>query len=109
MAIPSKARDAGSGTSVTTTLSYKKYVFGPESDANGSVMPSVIASKTGRHTFPQWDQVLMHEGAHHPALNPYKLWLLVILISSLSLVGYVATRWLGSQAWTQECGRGDCR
>ena len=30
------------------------------------------------------------------ALNPYKLWLLVILISSLSLVGYVATRWLGS-------------
>lgn len=29
------------------------------------------------------------------ALNPYKLWLLVILISSLSLVGYVAIRWLG--------------
>jgi uncharacterized membrane protein (DUF4010 family) len=30
------------------------------------------------------------------ALVPYKLWLLVILISSMSLVGYVATRWLGS-------------
>ena len=29
------------------------------------------------------------------ALNPYSLWLLVILISSLSLVGYMATRWLG--------------
>jgi uncharacterized membrane protein (DUF4010 family) len=29
------------------------------------------------------------------ALNPYSLWLLVILISGLSLVGYVATRWLG--------------
>jgi uncharacterized membrane protein (DUF4010 family) len=29
------------------------------------------------------------------ALNPYKLWLLVILISGLSLVGYVLTRWLG--------------
>lgn len=29
------------------------------------------------------------------ALNPYKLWLLVILISGLSLVGYVATRMLG--------------
>ncbi len=29
------------------------------------------------------------------ALNPYSLWLLVILISSLSLVGYVAVRWLG--------------
>jgi len=37
------------------------------------VMPSVIAGKTGRHTFTQWDQVLMHEGAHHPALNPYTL------------------------------------
>ena len=30
------------------------------------------------------------------ALNPYKLWLLVILISGLSLIGYVATRWLGA-------------
>jgi len=29
------------------------------------------------------------------ALNPYKIWWLVILISGLSLVGYVATRWLG--------------
>lgn len=37
------------------------------------LMPSVIAGKTGRHTFPQWDQVLMHEGSHHPALNPYTL------------------------------------
>lgn len=30
------------------------------------------------------------------ALNPYKLWLLVILISGLSLVGYIAVRTLGS-------------
>lgn len=30
------------------------------------------------------------------ALNPYTLWLLVILISGLSLVGYVAVRWLGA-------------
>lgn len=30
------------------------------------------------------------------AINPYKLWLLVILISALSLAGYVAVRWLGS-------------
>lgn len=29
------------------------------------------------------------------ALNPYELWLLVILISGLSLVGYAMTRWLG--------------
>lgn len=31
------------------------------------------------------------------ALKPYSLWLLVILISSLSLIGYVATIWLGHQ------------
>lgn len=30
------------------------------------------------------------------ALNPHRLWLLVILISSMSLVGYVAVRWLGA-------------
>ena len=30
------------------------------------------------------------------ALNPYRMWWLVILISGLSLVGYVATRWLGA-------------
>lgn len=30
------------------------------------------------------------------AINPYKLWLLVLLISGMSLVGYIATRWLGS-------------
>jgi uncharacterized membrane protein (DUF4010 family) len=29
------------------------------------------------------------------ALNPRKLWLLVVMISGLSMVGYVATRWLG--------------
>lgn len=29
------------------------------------------------------------------ALNPRQLWLFVVLISGLSMVGYVATRWLG--------------
>ena len=31
------------------------------------------------------------------SLNPYLLWWLVILISSLSLVGYIAVRWLGPE------------
>jgi len=31
------------------------------------------------------------------ALNPYSLWLLVLLISTLSLVGYVGSRWLGAE------------
>ena len=38
------------------------------------------------------------------ALNPYSLWLLVILISSLSLIGYVATRWLGAERGTALTG-----
>jgi len=29
------------------------------------------------------------------ALNPQQLWLFVVLISALSMVGYIATRWLG--------------
>src|SRR5262245_8639514 len=38
------------------------------------------------------------------ALNPYKLWLLVILISSLSLIGYVLTRLLGPARGTALTG-----
>jgi uncharacterized membrane protein (DUF4010 family) len=38
------------------------------------------------------------------ALNPYTLWLLVILISSLSLVGYVLTRLLGTARGTALTG-----
>lgn len=34
------------------------------------------------------------------ALNPYELWWLVILISTLSLVGYVTVRWLGPSTGT---------
>ncbi len=38
------------------------------------------------------------------AINPYKIWWLVILISGLSLVGYVATRWLGRERGTTLTG-----
>lgn len=38
------------------------------------------------------------------AINPYRLWLLVIMISSLSLVGYVAMRWLGTAHGTAMTG-----
>jgi uncharacterized membrane protein (DUF4010 family) len=37
-------------------------------------------------------------------LVPYQLWLLVILISTLSLVGYVAVRWLGNTHGTAATG-----
>ena len=35
------------------------------------MFPAVIAGKTGRHTYTEWDQVLMGMGAAHPAMNPY--------------------------------------
>jgi dTDP-4-amino-4,6-dideoxygalactose transaminase len=35
--------------------------------------PSVIAGKTGRHTYTEWDQVLMGFGAAHPLMNPYNM------------------------------------
>ena len=38
-----------------------------------AVCPSVIAGKTGRHTYVDWDQVLIGEGAGHPAMNPYNM------------------------------------
>lgn len=38
------------------------------------------------------------------ALNPHALWLLVILISALSLVGYVAVRWIGTAHGTALTG-----
>jgi hypothetical protein len=33
----------------------------------------IVAGKTGRHTFTNWDQVLQREGAHHPGLDPYAM------------------------------------
>jgi len=38
-----------------------------------SFFPSVIAGKTGRHNYTEWDQVLMGEGAAHPAMNPFNM------------------------------------
>jgi dTDP-4-amino-4,6-dideoxygalactose transaminase len=48
----------------------------PSSDAAQSfvkVFPNVIAGKTGRHTYTEWDQVLMGVGAAHPLMNPYNM------------------------------------
>jgi dTDP-4-amino-4,6-dideoxygalactose transaminase len=38
-----------------------------------AIFPSVIAGKTGRHTYTEWDQVLMGAGAAHPAMNPFTM------------------------------------
>ena len=33
----------------------------------------MIAGKTGRHTYTEWDQILFGAGAAHPAMNPYNM------------------------------------
>jgi len=46
----------------------------PASAAAFSAMfPSVVAGKTGRHNYTEWDQVLMGSGAAHPAMNPFTM------------------------------------
>jgi uncharacterized membrane protein (DUF4010 family) len=92
--------------------------------ALGVVTAAVLAYKQPLHGFVEklgWDDVyagvrlliatfialpLLPDRAVDPwgALNPYKLWLLVILISSLSLVGYALTRWLGTARGTALTG-----
>jgi len=48
----------------------------PSADAAArfvEIFPSVIAGKTGRHTYTEWDQILLGVGAAHPAMNPYNM------------------------------------
>jgi uncharacterized membrane protein (DUF4010 family) len=90
----------------------------------GVITAAVLAYKQPLHSFVDklgWDDVyagvrlliatfialpLLPDEPIDPwgALNPYKLWLLVILISSLSLVGYVLTRLLGTARGTALTG-----
>jgi len=44
-----------------------------KADAFVSIFPSVIAGQTGRHNYTEWDQILIGEGAAHPAMNPYRM------------------------------------
>ena len=65
---PLNSPDSDCATHVFLTL--------PSSDAAQSfvkVFPNVIAGKTGRHTYTEWDQVLMGAGAAHPLMNPYNM------------------------------------
>ncbi len=67
-ATPMNSPDHECGTHVMYTM--------PTADAAErfvEIMPAVIAGKTGRHTYTEWDQVLMGEGAGHPAMNPYAM------------------------------------
>src|SRR5262245_24870830 len=95
-----------------TPLGYRELAV-----ALGVVTAAVLAYKQPLHGLVQklnWDDIfaglrlliatfivlpLLPDRTVDPwgALNPYSLWLLVLLISGLSLIGYVGSRWLGAQ------------
>jgi dTDP-4-amino-4,6-dideoxygalactose transaminase len=65
---PINSRESDCATNVFLTL--------PSAEAAQlfiQTYPSVIAGKTGRHTYTEWDQVLMGAGAAHPLMNPYNM------------------------------------
>ena len=67
---PAPMNSAGHDCSTQTMLTF------PSAEAANrfvKIFPSVIAGKTGRHTYTEWDQVLMGAGAAHPDMNPYNL------------------------------------
>src|SRR5262249_58002413 len=94
-----------------TTLGHRELAV-----ALGIVTAAVLAYKQPLHGLVaqiNWDDIfaglrlliatfivlpLLPDRALDPwgALNPYSLWLLVLLIASLSLIGYVGSRWLGA-------------
>lgn len=67
-AAPLNSREFDCGANVFLTL--------PNAESASvfvQTFPSVIAGKTGRHTYTEWDQVLMGMGAAHPLMNPYNM------------------------------------
>lgn len=44
-----------------------------QADRFAELAQGTVALKTGRHVYTRWDPVLQHRGAHHPALNPFRM------------------------------------
>jgi hypothetical protein len=44
-----------------------------QADQFAALAGGTVTGKTGRHVYTEWDPIFAHEGAHHPALNPFKL------------------------------------
>ena len=69
---------AGAAEQPRSTIAPPRSIFTPADGRGGRaasarLFPSVIAGKTGRHNYTEWDQVLMGAGAAHPAMNPYNM------------------------------------
>jgi len=44
-----------------------------QADSFAAAVRGTVVGKTGRHVYTEWDAVLDHRGAHHPAMNPFAM------------------------------------
>ncbi|MFW6189677.1 MAG: DegT/DnrJ/EryC1/StrS family aminotransferase [Planctomycetota bacterium] len=44
-----------------------------QADRFAELVGGTVCGKTGRHVYTEWDPVFAHRGAHHPAMDPFKL------------------------------------
>ena len=44
-----------------------------QADKFAALTRGTVCGKTGRHVYTEWDPIFAHQGAHHPALDPFKL------------------------------------
>jgi dTDP-4-amino-4,6-dideoxygalactose transaminase len=67
-AAPAHSLDYECGSTVAYQLPTAAQAEQFAAGAGGTVL-----SKTGRHNYTEWDPILNHKGAHHPALDPFNL------------------------------------
>lgn len=67
-AAPSNSPDYECGSHVMYTLPTEK-----QAGRFASLVGGAVFGRTGRHVYTEWDPILRHQGAHHPALNPFDL------------------------------------
>ena len=55
--------------------SHVMYVFPTAAQAGAFARKTggFVTARTGRHVYTEWDPIFDHRGAHHPALDPFKL------------------------------------
>jgi dTDP-4-amino-4,6-dideoxygalactose transaminase len=66
--IPANSPDWECGTHVMYRLPTRA-----AADRFAALAGGTVTLKTGRHVYTEWDQIMQHRGAHHPALNPFEL------------------------------------
>ena len=67
-AVPVHSLDCECGTHVMYTLPTEA-----QADKFAALARGTVCGKTGRHVYTEWDPIFAHHGAHHAALDPFKL------------------------------------